>query len=171
MDHLGFPTSEPSDSAAHGEQEVTVVGFHYGLDRVGLVGYRIKFRRTGLPSPQAVHYPSPEVSFAVLMQTEYSKAEGAVLTVTLNAPGFYFAEPPSGSPTRAGPYRTFAILKQGKNVLSSKLRILSELAVLPTCQPLPGTDPKSSVACSQQPQDEVGRERLIRRRLPRHNSY
>src|SRR5215469_11367797 len=66
----------------------------------------------------------------------------------------------------AGPYGAFPILKERRNNLPSKFRVLSQLAVLPTCQPLPRADPKSPVARDQEPPNISGGELLARRRLP-----
>src|SRR5215469_18135510 len=66
----------------------------------------------------------------------------------------------------AGPYGAFPILKERRNNLPSKFRVQSQLAVLPTCQPLPSADPKSPVAGDQQPPNISRGEILTRRGLP-----
>src|SRR5215469_5930032 len=66
----------------------------------------------------------------------------------------------------AGPYRAFPVLKERRNNLPSKFRVLNQLAVLPTCQPFPSADPKRPVARDQHPPNISGGEMLTRRRLP-----
>src|SRR5260370_34047456 len=78
------------------------------------------------------------------------------------------AQPPgSGKRQPAGPYRAFMILKDCcTNQLSSQRRVLSQLAVLPTCKSFGGTNPKSPVSRGEQAENTAGREMLTRWRLP-----
>jgi hypothetical protein len=58
------------------------------------------------------------------------------------------------------------ILKQRLNKPSSKLRVLSQLAAIPTCKPFKRANPKSPVARREQAKNIAGGEMLIRWWLP-----
>src|SRR5579863_3398303 len=69
-------------------------------------------------------------------------------------------------PIRAGPYRALMIFSQSKDCQSSQLRVLSELAVLPTREPAPCADPKSPVVRHDQSRDRIGGKMFTRRWPP-----
>jgi hypothetical protein len=50
--------------------------------------------------------------------------------------------------------------------LSGKLRVVSQLAVLPTCKPFRGANPKTPIARGEQASNIAAGEMLTRRRLP-----
>ena len=52
------------------------------------------------------------------------------------------------------------------NILSGKFRVLSQLAVLPTCKPFIGANPKTPIARGEQASNVAAGEMLTRRRLP-----
>ena len=93
-------------------------------------------------------------------------AETAVLSVALDAAALNRAESPGGSRRPAGPYRSFTILKERRNNLSGKLRVVSQLAVLPTCKPMISANPKTPIARGEQASNIVAGEMLTRWRLP-----
>src|SRR6266516_1895451 len=147
-----FPINEPHDSAARGDQERAIIAFDKTLDTVRFVWERIEFRRVRFPAPHAVPHPNPDTPFAVVIQSDDAGPKTAVLSVAADAPIVNRAEPPCGNPIpAAGPYRTCTILKEGSDTLSHKFGILSQLAVLPTCQPFGGADPKSPIARGEEP--------------------
>src|SRR5262249_16808048 len=113
----------------------------------------------------------PEGALAVLIQTDHSGSKTTIVTVALDAAILNRAEFPGGQRQPASPYRAFTILEEPINTLSSKLRVLSELAVLPTCKPLRCADPKSPVPRDEQAPDLAGGKRLIRWRLPGDSPY
>ena len=76
------------------------------------------------------------------------------------------AKQPGGARMAAGPNCSFPILKQGKDIQSGKPGVRRQLAVLPTRQSPVGADPKSTVARSQQPYNEIVGKLLARRQLP-----
>src|SRR6266699_519735 len=166
----GFPISEPHDSAARGDQERAIIAFDKTLDTVRFVWERIEFRRVRFPAPHAVPHPNPDTPFAVVIQSDYVGPKTAVLSVAPDALIVNRAEPSCGNPIPAGPYRTCTILKEVSNPLSHKFGILSQLAVLPTCQPFGGADPKSPIARGEETINHAGGKRLIGRRLPVHVS-
>jgi len=59
------------------------------------------------------------------------------------------------------------ILKERKETLSGKLRVLSQLAVLPTPKAFIGANPKSPIPRGEQPVNLAAGELLTRWRLPR----
>src|SRR5262249_30683725 len=75
--------------------------------------------------------------------------------------------PLRGIRTPANPNCSFTVLKESENIVTCKFRILHEVAVLPACQAIPGANPKSSVARSEQAKNVGGREMLVRWLLPR----
>ncbi len=58
------------------------------------------------------------------------------------------------------------ILKELKNISSRKLRVLCDLAVLPTCKPFRGAYPKRPVARDDNRLNETRRELLVSWWLP-----
>src|SRR5208282_3803657 len=76
------------------------------------------------------------------------------------------AEPPIGSHGPAGPYRSFTILKERDDSLPSKYRVVGQLAVLPTCKPFRGANPKAPIARDEQASNKAAGETLTLRRLP-----
>src|SRR5580693_538720 len=72
----------------------------------------------------------------------------------------------SGYPKRAGPHRSFTILDGRSKFQSGKIGIVRELAVLPTCEPLIGANPKTPIAPGEQTCNHAAGELLTRRRLP-----
>jgi hypothetical protein len=58
------------------------------------------------------------------------------------------------------------ILKERINGLAGKLRVLSQLAILPTCQTFTGSNPKTSIARGEEAFNKIAGEMLARRRLP-----
>ena len=76
------------------------------------------------------------------------------------------AESPRGSRHSAGPNRPFPILKERNDGLSSELRVMSQLAVLPTCKSFIGANPKTPIARGEQASNMAAGEMLTCRRLP-----
>ena len=76
----------------------------------------------------------------------HGRAETAVISIALDAALLNRAESPGGNRT-TGPDVT--ILNQRIDVPSSELWVRSQLAAVPTCEPLERTDPKGPVACSE----------------------
>src|SRR5260370_23557926 len=66
----------------------------------------------------------------------------------------------------AGPYGTFAILKERLNNPSSKLRVVSQLAIFPTRKPFISANPKTPVAPGKHVLNKAAGEMLTRRGLP-----
>ena len=104
------------------------------------------FRRTRLPSPQPGRRSRPDIAFTIFVQTFHGRAETAVISIALDAALLNRAESPGGNRT-TGPDVT--ILNQRIDVPSSELWVRSQLADVPTCEPLERTDPKGPVACSE----------------------
>src|SRR5262245_10198507 len=94
-------------------------------------------------------------------------AKSAVLSVAPEAVFLNRTEPAKRASQFPGPYSTFMIFKKRANNLSSKLRVPREPPALPTCQPFICADPKSSVACGEQPTNCARGELLAERGLPR----
>jgi hypothetical protein len=67
----------------------------------------------------------------------------------------------------ARPDGSFTILEERINSLSWNLWVQSQLAILPTGQPLMSANPKSSIARDQQPSNKIAGKMLIPRRLRR----
>jgi hypothetical protein len=78
-------------------------------------------------------------------------------------------EPAGGRHKAAKPHRPFPILKERTN-LSGNLRVERQLAVLPTCKPLGGANPKAPIAGGEQASDRSAREMLTCGRPPRDRS-
>jgi hypothetical protein len=76
------------------------------------------------------------------------------------------AESPSGSRVPGGPHRSFTILKQRGDALSSQLRVAGQLTVLPTGKPFSGANPQASIARGEQAMNIAAGEMLTGRRLP-----
>jgi hypothetical protein len=102
------------------------------------------------------------------MQSEDAAVNSPHLRVAPDAAIPNFAEFSIEGPTCAGPYRALIVFNQSKDMQSSQLRVLRELAVLPTYEPTPRTDPKSPVTRHDQFCDGVGREVLIWLWLPKY---
>ena len=100
------------------------------------------------------------------MQPENAAANTAHLRVAPDTAVANFAEFSIGGPTCAGPYRALIVFNQSKDMQSSQLRVLRELAVFPAYEPTPCADPKSPVARRDQCRDGGGGELLIWRWLP-----
>ena len=94
-------------------------------------------------------------------------AETAVLAETLGAAALNLAKAPIGNHIPSGPYRSFTILEERNKIVSRKLPVVSQLAVLPTGKPFIGGDPKTPIASGENASNIVAREMLTRRRLPR----
>src|SRR5262249_50013559 len=130
---LDFAINESPDSAVRRNQERAVVVFSQPLDAVRLVWHRIELWRTRFPSPQPVLDSRPEIVLAVLIQTKHSVAKSTVLAVATDAAILNRTElPRRGKRERASPYRAFTIFYELVNFQSGKLRVLGQLAVLPT---------------------------------------
>src|SRR5262245_37008135 len=100
------------DFTVPADQERAFTLFTYTLNAVGLAGQRIKFWRTRFPLPQPALHSHPDTVFTVLIQTEDSRAKGAILCVALDAAIPNRAELAIGNRIRADPYRAFPILKE-----------------------------------------------------------
>src|SRR5262249_37598156 len=103
---------------------------------------------------------------AVLKQSSHAVAKSAVLAVATDGAILNRAELTNGNPKPSSPYGAFMIFQQRDNYLSSKLRVLSQLAVLPTCQSVPGANPKRAVAGDEQFPNLTGWKMLVGWRLP-----
>src|SRR6266478_2436986 len=75
-------------------------------------------------------------------------------------------ESPSGNRIPADPKRSFTILKERNNTLSGKLRVVSQLAALPTCKPVIGANPKGATPRGEQGSNVAAGEMLARGWLP-----
>ena len=80
------------------------------------------------------------------------------------------AESPGGNCLHACPYGSFTIFNERVNSLSRNLRVLSQLAVLPTGQPFMRANPKSSIARDEKASNKAAGQMLIPSRLPRNGS-
>jgi len=67
----------------------------------------------------------------------------------------------------AYPHGSFTILEERINSLSRNLRVLSQLAILPTGQPFVSANPKSSIARDEEFANKAAGKMLIPWRLPR----
>ena len=76
------------------------------------------------------------------------------------------AEPPRGDRATGGPDRSFTILKERINILSGKVRVVSQLAILPTGESDTCANPKTPIAGGEQASDIVTGELLTGWRLP-----
>src|SRR5580704_1098425 len=130
--HLSFSLVEPVDSAAPSDQERAISVFTNCLYTVRLAGQRIEFGRTRFPLPQSVLHSQPEIALAVLIQACDSCTKNPIRSETLNSAILNRAKLPwRRRQFAADPYRAFAILKEGINKRSGKLRVLRELTALP----------------------------------------
>jgi hypothetical protein len=111
------------------------------------------------------HCSRPKIAPAVLIQRDHFAAETAVLSITMCAGTLNRTEPTSRRDKAAGPDRSFSILKERTN-LSSQLRVVRQLAVLPTCKPFSGANPKAPIARGEQTSDGSAGEMLTSWRLP-----
>src|SRR5689334_17140981 len=136
------------------------------MNAVRLARQWIEFWRIRFPSPQPVLYARPEIAFTVLIQIDDPTAKSTILAVALNTAIPNHTEATSRNPHSASPYRAFSILKELENILIGKLRVRSQLTVLPTGKPLRGAYPKRPVARGEQAPNLTGGKRLIRWRLP-----
>src|SRR5580704_18160126 len=101
------------------------------------------------------------------MQPEDTTANAGHLRAAPDAAIPNFAEFSIRRARRPSPYRALVIFNESKDRRFIELRILSELAVLPACEPIPCADPKGPCACRNQSLDDTGREMLIWRWLPK----
>ena len=83
---------------------------------------------------------------AVLVQSVDELAERAVLAITLDTARAHRTEPPGGRRLPAGPDGSFTIFKQRPDTLASEVRIVRELASLPTRESFRGADPEGPIA-------------------------
>src|SRR5262245_53887736 len=163
---LDVSVDESADSAPPADQQSAVVILtqaQHGLPP----GQAVEPRGTGLPTPQPVDDARPEAPPTVLVQSEHSTPDPAVLSVALDASFADRTEPSGRSPTSAGPDDALPILEERKDELPGELRIRNEAAVLPTDEPLRGADPQGAVAVGQQAHDVGGGKILVRARRPR----
>src|ERR1700734_3948233 len=58
------------------------------------------------------------------------------------------------------------VLHERMDILPGQFRVLSQLAVLPTCEPFSGANPKTPIARSEHASNIGAREMLARGRLP-----
>src|SRR5262249_11930853 len=123
-----------------------VIVFNQTLYTVRLARQQVEFWRAGTPSPYAVFDSRPEIALPVRIQIERAATKSAVVSVALNAVGSNSAEPSTSGRHSADPNGSFVVFKNLENVISGKLRILGELAILPTRDSIIGADPKSPVA-------------------------
>src|SRR6267142_5381974 len=106
--------------------------------------------RPGLPPPQARRSGNLEVSEVVLVQRVDRPAE-TLIPLTLHRAWSNGTE--TAGPHGPNPDRSVASLHGLENEPSGKLRILRELAVLPTGEALQRANPQSAVACNQEGAD------------------
>src|SRR5262249_33356202 len=135
---LVFSINQLLDSGVRADQKCAVIAFGKIIDRVLIAGQRIEFLWSRFPAPQPVLHARPESALAVRKQSSHAVAKSAVLAVAADAAIVNRAELTNGSPKPSSPYGAFMIFQQRDNYLSSKLRVLSQLAVLPTGKPVPG---------------------------------
>ena len=90
--------------------------------------------------------------------------------IAMDAPAMNFTQFSIRNTHAAHPRGPLTILKQSKNVLVSKLRVLSEFPAVPTRKTF-STDPQCSIVRDKQSSDRAWWEMLIRWRLPRDGSY
>src|SRR5262249_52759535 len=129
------------------EQERATVVFSQTPDAVRLVWHRIELWRTRFPSPKSVLHSRPEITLPVLIQTKDAVTKTPFLSVATDRAILNSADlPRRGKRESANPYCAFTIFHDGGNPLSGKLWVLSQLAVLPTCQPFTSPDPQGPVA-------------------------
>src|SRR5260370_25034671 len=64
------------------------------------------------------------------------------------------------------PHRSLVVLQEGRDVMFSEIRIMAQLALIPTCQPANRSDPHAAGACCQQHQDILAREPIATVRVP-----
>jgi hypothetical protein len=138
---LGLPVHQPPDSAAQANQHLAVVAFAQRVDGKLRVWHPVEFRSAWFPSPQVGEPAGPEIARAVLIQGANSWAETAIFSVATRLTAMNRAESSAPSCIGISPDRSFTILKELHNSLSSKLRVLSQLAVFPTGQPFIGANP------------------------------
>src|ERR1700689_5317647 len=158
---LRFSISQPQDRSRCCNQESAILAIRHALpSSVQQSWHRIELRRSGSPSPHPGLQFDPEVPLAVLMQPEIAAANTAHLHVAPDTAVANFAEFSIGGATCAGPYRALIVFNQSKDMQSSQLRVLRELAVFPAYEPAPCSDPKSPVARRDQCRDGGGGELL-----------
>lgn len=140
------------DPSARPEQERSVVGFGEPFDSIARPHFGIEFWRAGFPVPHSLPQSHPEIAPMVLEQTANSIAKTAVLAVALDAAFSNGAElSRRWKRQSADPYRAFMIFTNWRtNRLSGELRVMSQLAVSPTCDSFGSANPKSSIARGEQ---------------------
>src|ERR1700733_6323400 len=164
---LRFPISQPHDAVRCRNQEGAILAVRYAVpSSVQQSRHRIELRRSGSPSPHPRLQFDPEVSLAVLMQPEDAAANTDHLRMAPDIAVANFAEFSIRGAAGASPYRALTVFNHGKDMQSSQLCVLCELAVLPAYEPTPCADPKSPVARRDQCRDGGGGELLIWRWLP-----
>src|ERR1700722_17540511 len=144
-----FPVNEPVNSAVPSNQECAVSVFRKRLCAGRLPGQRIEFWGTGLPFPQPVRYSSPEIALAVFMQREHSLAKTAITSVAMDTTVMDSTQYSIGNPRAPGPHSTVTVLKERKNNVACKLRIMSKLAVLQTSKATIRANPQCPVASDE----------------------
>src|ERR1700722_13305432 len=133
-----FPVSQPHDRVRCSDQERAVFAVRHALhSSVQHPWHGIEFRRSGSPSPDSCLQSDPQVPLIVAVQFGNAMAHTAHLRVASDTAIANFAELSIGRVLRANPNRALAIFTESIDGRSSELCILSELAVLPGCQPIP----------------------------------
>src|ERR1700756_66058 len=124
--------------------------------------------RTGPPSPQACRPCYPQAAVAILIQRCHYRAETSVIAITCAAFAANRTEGSRRSRETARPHGPAAILQKRQDRAAGKRRIGSQLAVLPTRQPVEGADPDGSVACRQEGSHRSAWKLLPRPQRQRH---
>src|SRR5579884_2546063 len=96
--------------------------------------HRIRLVLARPPVPKPVAGVGPQLLAAVLEKGRDPLAENAVFSVALHVAALNRAQVPVRGPERAGPYGSFAILRERQNILSRKLRVHRQRAPSPTRQ-------------------------------------
>ena len=94
---------------------------------------------------------------AIFVQADNTGAQAAIFEAFDDAIVNRAEFPRRRKRQNANPYCAVTSLEEPGNFLSRKRRVLSQLPVLPTCQPSSGTYPKGAIARDEEVVNLVGR--------------
>jgi hypothetical protein len=107
---------------------------------------------------------------AVLIKREYSHAEPAVISVTMDVATPNGAELSVRAGRAAGPNSSFFVFEQRENKVVPEFFILNKSALCPVREAL-CTNPKGTISGNQEATDRTGREMLVFWWLPRDGMH
>ena len=120
--------------------------------------------------PYAIWYAYPEIALVIFIQPIKPAPDTTIFSVTMHTIELNRTQDSQiAARSGTGPHDSATILKELQHIMSGKLRVLSQPAILPARQPSPGTDPECSIPRREETEDVV-RRKMLARWFPRYGS-